>query len=216
MPSPTIEITGVAEIIAALQSLPDRVGSKMLRSTAIAACQPALVALKANTPEGPTGNLLRAAAIKGVEYKSTGTVVVIVGYIRSGTGKTGKTGGSVRIGPDRAYHQYWIEDGTAERQLSKSMLASNLKTMGGYGAAYFRARGFDKSAFVAERGPGGTTTVRQIGVVAFVPKNGVIAAVEPQRPMARAYAETRETVQINMENMLLDALNKATGELRGS
>ena len=216
MPPQSIEITGLAATIAALKSLPDRVGAKRIRPAFENACRPTLEALKANTPVGPTGNLLRAAAIKSIVYEQSGTVVVIVGYIRSGSGDTSRTGGSVRIGPDRAFHQHWIESGTDDRRLKKSMLASNLKAMGGYGAAYFRGKGFDKRAFVTERTTGGNSTTRQVsGVVAFVPKDGIIAPVQPQRPMARAYAETRAKVQEDAERLLLDALNRATAELRG-
>ena len=210
-----IEITGLAATIAALQELPDRVGAKRLRRAFEDACRPTLEALRANTPEGPTGNLLRAVAIKSIVYEQSGTVVVIVGYIRSGSGDTSRTGGSVRIGPDRAFHQHFIEYGTAERRLKKSALASNLRTFGGYGAAYFRSKGFNGSAFVTERMAGRTTTRQVSGVVAFIPKNGIIAPVEAQRPMARAYADTKDEVQQNAERLLLDALNKATDELRG-
>ena len=210
-----IEITGLAATIAALQELPDRVGAKRLRRAFEDACRPTLEALRANTPEGPTGNLLRAVAIKSIVYEQSGTVVVIVGYIRSGSGDSSRTGGSVRIGPDRAFHQHFIEYGTAERRLKKCALASNLRTFGGYGAANFRSKGFNGSAFVTERRAGQTTTRQVSGVVAFIPKNGIIAPVEAQRPMARAYADTKDEVQQNAERLLLDALNKATDELRG-
>jgi hypothetical protein len=156
-----------------------------------------------------------SSAIKSIVYEKSETVVVIVGYIRSGSGDTGRTGGSVRIGPDRAFHQHWIEEGTDDRRLKKSKLASNLKTMGGYGASYFTGKGFKGTAFVTERMAGNTTTRQISGVVAFVPKDGIIAPVQPQRPMARAYADTRDEVQENAERLLLDALNKATAELRG-
>jgi len=72
--------------------------------------------LKALTPVGPTGNLKRAVGSKVVEYPRDGNAVGIVGYQRAGTQRSqSAAGGTVRVGPDRAFHQWWLETGTKQR-----------------------------------------------------------------------------------------------------
>ena len=76
--------------------------------------------LRSLTPVGPTGNLLAAANGKVVEYPSSGNAVGIVGYNQAGKGRSrSAAGGRVRRGNDRAFHQWWLEDGTDERVVSK-------------------------------------------------------------------------------------------------
>jgi hypothetical protein len=72
------------------------------------------------TPDGPTGNLKRAVNSKVVIYPQTGVAVGIVGYNRAGASKgRSAAGGSVLAGPDRAFHQWWLEFGTRERRVTK-------------------------------------------------------------------------------------------------
>jgi hypothetical protein len=75
--------------------------------------------LRALTPVGPTGNLKAAVNSKIVRYAS-GNAVGVVGYNRAGKGRSSSAaGGRVRKGPDRAFHQFWIEDGTKDRIISR-------------------------------------------------------------------------------------------------
>ena len=84
------------------------------------AVKPALDKLREVTPVGPTGNLLRAARSKVVTYSKTGVAVGLIGYNRAGQEFAGSAaGGSVRAGPDRAYHQWWLEAGTDQRIVAK-------------------------------------------------------------------------------------------------
>ena len=84
------------------------------------AIAPTRAALKAVTPVGPTGNLKNAVAAKVVQYKQDGVAVGVVGYTRAGKGPSSSAaGGSVRAGKDRAFHQWWLEYGTDERQFDK-------------------------------------------------------------------------------------------------
>jgi hypothetical protein len=158
---------------------------------------------------------MRATAIKSVSY-SGGTVVVIVGYIRAGTAKTGSTGGKYRTGPDRAFHQHWIEDGTAPRRLVKSVIASSRNTTGGYGAAYFKARGFNAKALTLRRADSaGLATVTQVdGIVIFRPRGGTIRPVTAQHPMKRAFLQTADAVEDRIRAALQDALVRAIEESR--
>jgi hypothetical protein len=81
---------------------------------------PLYLRLREVTPLGPTGNLRRAVAQKVVKYKQTGVAVGIVGYQRAGAaGSSSAAGGSVRAGPDRGFHQWWLEFGTQQRTVSK-------------------------------------------------------------------------------------------------
>jgi len=76
--------------------------------------------LRTLTPVGPTGNLKAAVNSKVVTYVQSGNAVGVVGYNRAGKARsTSAAGGRVRRGPDRAFHQWWLEDGTNDRIISK-------------------------------------------------------------------------------------------------
>lgn len=84
------------------------------------ALEPAKLRLRENTPVGPTGNLKRAVNMKIVPYRRNGVAVGLIGYNRAGVGKTkSAAGGSVQAGPDRAFHQWWLEYGTKQRVVAK-------------------------------------------------------------------------------------------------
>jgi len=84
------------------------------------ALEPAKLRLRENTPVGPTGNLKRAVNMKIVKYKNSGVAVGLLGYNRAGSGKsTSAVGGTVQAGPDRAFHQWWLEFGTNQRVVAK-------------------------------------------------------------------------------------------------
>jgi hypothetical protein len=81
---------------------------------------PAFLRLREVTPVGPTGNLKRAVNYKIVKYKQTGVAVGLIGYNRAGAaGGSSAAGGTVLAGPDRAFHQWWLEFGTKQRRISK-------------------------------------------------------------------------------------------------
>lgn len=76
--------------------------------------------LRTLTPVGPTGNLKAAVKGKVVTYASSGNAVGVVGYNQAGKARSSSAaGGRVRRGPDRAFHQWWLEDGTNDRVVSK-------------------------------------------------------------------------------------------------
>lgn len=81
---------------------------------------PAVDRLREVTPRGPTGNLLRAVNSKTKAYPRDGTAVGLIGYNQSGKGPAESAqGGTVQSGPDRAFHQWWIENGTKPRPITK-------------------------------------------------------------------------------------------------
>jgi hypothetical protein len=83
------------------------------------AIKPAYLRLRELTPIGPTGNLERAASSKVVMYRKNGGAVGLVGYRQSQKEKGTATAGSVRLGKERGFHQWWLEFGTKERVVTK-------------------------------------------------------------------------------------------------
>jgi hypothetical protein len=66
---------------------------------------------------GPTGNLRRSVKAISRRYPKTGTGTAVVGFQKAGAGKSkSAAGGKVKRGPDRAFHQFWMEFGTKERE----------------------------------------------------------------------------------------------------
>jgi hypothetical protein len=81
---------------------------------------PAYMRLREISPVGPTGNLKRAATYLAKAYPRNGGAVGLIGYKRSGKAAAASAqGGKVQTGPDRAYHQWWIEYGTQPRVVAK-------------------------------------------------------------------------------------------------
>jgi hypothetical protein len=79
---------------------------------------PAFLRLREVTPVGPTGNLKRAVNHKVRVYGKDGGAVGLIGYNRSGKGEAQEiTPGGVQLGPDRAFHQWWLEFGTKQREV---------------------------------------------------------------------------------------------------
>lgn len=109
----------VGPALEKLRALPDDVASKMLRAALQKAIEPAFAALGNVTPVGPTRNLYRARNKKVVIYQKDRAGVGLVGYTQSGTGSSSSAqGGNVRAGRDRAFHQWWIENGTRPRKIT--------------------------------------------------------------------------------------------------
>jgi hypothetical protein len=115
------EIVGLKEVQQALgQILTKEQKAKFLKAALEKAIAPAVQKLKDITPVGPTGNLRRAITKKVVPYPKDGNAVALVGFKRAAKDASqSAAGGKVRSGPDRARHQYWLELGTKERQISK-------------------------------------------------------------------------------------------------
>lgn len=111
------------ELKAFLKQIPT-LGDKAAATKALEAAirksiKPFVTYLRNSTPVGPTGNLKRAVTSKVVAYRQDGVAVGIVGYTRAGKGKSqSAAGGKVRAGKDRAFHQWWIEEGTDERKFT--------------------------------------------------------------------------------------------------
>lgn len=114
----TDELRGLAANIQAF--FPKADAADVLGDAIEKAIWPAYLRLREVTPVGPTGNLKRAVAYKIVKYKQTGVAVGLIGYQRAGQGDARSAqGGTVLAGPDRAFHQWWLEFGTRQRRVGK-------------------------------------------------------------------------------------------------
>jgi hypothetical protein len=114
----TAQMEGLRELQDALgRTLQDNPAKTKLLAAAIEkAIQPVEMRLREVSPVGPTGNLKRAVTSKVVEYGLDGVAVGIAGYTRAGKKPSSSAaGGTVRAGKDRAYHQWWLENGTRDR-----------------------------------------------------------------------------------------------------
>lgn len=117
----TLDTSELLQLQKALGNVFDKAGlAATLQDALEKAIWPAFRRLREVTPEGPTGNLKRAVNYKTVKYPRDGTAVGLVGYNRAGNGgRASAAGGSVMAGPDRGFHQWWLEFGTQERFVTK-------------------------------------------------------------------------------------------------
>lgn len=85
------------------------------------AVKPAEERLRKLTPVGPTENLRNAVSSKTKAYERDGSAVGLVGYRQSTKETSTAVAGarSVRKGKNRGFHQWWLEFGTQERQVTK-------------------------------------------------------------------------------------------------
>lgn len=111
------EIVGLRDLQNKLRAAYSKLESARILGEALRdACFRVELRLREVTPEGPTGNLRRAIDTKVREYPLDGNAVGLVGFRKTGGGRSqSAAGGTVRRGPDRAFHQYWLEEGTNDR-----------------------------------------------------------------------------------------------------
>ena len=119
----TVDSTDLKQKTEQLRNLFGQDGRAGLAATLEAALEkaiwPAYLRLREVTPVGPTGNLKRAAHYKTVPYPKSGAAVGLIGYRQSPREPGTATAGSVRIGKNRGFHQWWLEFGTKERVVTK-------------------------------------------------------------------------------------------------
>lgn len=113
-----IEGPDLFEIRQAFKQIPRNIAARVIGAGLRRAAKPGETALKQISPVGPTGNLKRAVKTLVKRYPRDGAAVAVVGYVKAGTGKSkSAAGGTVRKGPDRAFHQFWLEFGTRDRNV---------------------------------------------------------------------------------------------------
>jgi hypothetical protein len=140
----TIEQTELRELQAALGKVfTNSEKTQILRRALEKAIAPAFQELKRLAPVGPTGNLSRAVAKKVQGYSKDGNAVALIGFKRAGKEKSASAaGGTVRAGPDRAFHQWWLEEGTKER-FTKKQAPPKKYSRAGSNRGGFERRGYE-------------------------------------------------------------------------
>ena len=138
------ELRQLQQDIGKLFSKEDK--AKILEDALKKAIEPAYQRLVQVTPVGPTGNLKRAVSKKIRTYTKDGGAVALIGFRRAATADSASAqGGTVRIGPDRARHQYWLEEGTGERYVKGPTPAKPYKRPG------FSRRAFQRQGYTMTR-----------------------------------------------------------------
>lgn len=123
----------IKELQARLREFPEKICRRQSMWAVKKAAKWGLLSLRTNVARlgHKTGNLMRATTVKTKWYKNKGRglpiAVAVVGYRRSGTGDTKKSGGSIRIGNDRAFHSHLVEFGTKRRFPGKSRVVSRAR-----------------------------------------------------------------------------------------
>lgn len=239
------DIVGLQELRDKLQNfLPREQRTKIVSEALYKAVQPIYRRLYETTPVGPTENLRKARDFKIVEYPLDGTAVAIVGYKRAArTRADSASGGRVRSGPDRAFHQWWLEYGTqsryvgtpanksytrkAHRRVMKSGKVADVSQhevarQGGYIASSFNQRGpfeFVRAPRMP-RGQGGQRVQTQ-PANAFFKKSSVPIQIPPmpaggssgRPPVQTAFAQTQQQVAEILQRELRISLEAALSTL---
>lgn len=203
------------------------------------AVQPAFRRLYETTPVGPTGNLRAARTYKIVKYPP-GIALAILGYRRTGKeAAVSAAGGSVQVAttnnPDRAFHQWMLEQGTQPRYVGKlatksftrrahqritksgkvaQVQAHDVRNQGGYIASSFRRLGPFKIVKGSDHGRVETDPPYQR---AFFKKSKNPIVIQPMRvggftgrpPLETAWRDTQATVAEYLQRELSISLDKA-------
>jgi hypothetical protein len=215
-----VSLDGVQDVITALSALPKDIAKKYLMSGLNRAIKPTKQALQNNVAGigKVTGNLARAVTSRSVLYPS-GTAVAVVGFRRAGKAAFKKGKGSVRSGPDRAFHSHLIEFGTKSRKPLNALGRQLQKTAAGRrsraayekdGLGYTLKRDFGIMSSGSQRGffsrPDGKTNF----MVTISPRGLTEIRGGPAlHPMARAFAATRVQVTSALEREMAKALELA-------
>lgn len=225
------------ELREAFNKLPKNIAARVIGAGLKRASAPGERALKTVTAKGPTGNLRRAIKTKVVKYPRDGAAVAVVGFVKAGTGKSRTAGGgTVKKGPDRAFHQFFVEFGTKERTINKpaakpyqrSSAKENRKLRKALGAKQARELS-TKTETVSQQGGYIASSFGRLGPFklkrskkssgrvqttpgypkAFFIKSGEpirIPAMLPRAPVATAFRMSRSAIAANLESEMKKAL----------
>lgn len=117
----SLETTNLLALQEELERLFNRPAlAKVMEAAIKKAIAPVTARLKQVAPLGPTGNLRSAVDSKMKTYLSSGVAVGLVGFRRAGRDASeSAAGGTVRKGRDRAFHQWFLEQGTKGSTITK-------------------------------------------------------------------------------------------------
>lgn len=223
-----VSFDDIQPILNKFAALPGQVGNTMLKAALEKAIEPAYAALGNVTPIGPTRNLYRARNKKVKVYQQDRVAVGLVGYTQSGTGQSRSAqGGNVRSGRDRAFHQWWIENGTKPRKIttlankpyqrrSKNGLVHWVSGQNGYIASSYQSLGPFR---IRKRGDGFTTQPKypraffvkrsQPFTIPATPAGGVAR----QPPVQTAWQRSQPQVASILRQQLEVSLERALGAI---
>ena len=214
MPAVKFEFPDFEELREGFRQLPKGLSAITQGAAVKRAMLPAVAALKANSPKGPTGNLARAVKIKSVRYAESGTGAAIVGYVKAGTGKAKVAqGGKVKKGSDRAFHQFWIEFGTKERTVKTRssrgfMIASSFGSLGPFSIRRQRmVKGGRKVVQATPKYPKSFFKAAKAGEVLVLP------AVKAQHPVRKTWEQVSPQVAASLAKELRQGLVNAQKQL---
>lgn len=218
------------DVVASLKRLPADISTKYQVRALRKAAKPGIAALQSQVLAigRVTGNLL--ASVSKVERKYTNNkanlpvALVAVGFRRptsAGSQKMAESafGGSVKYGPNRAYHSHLVEYGTKPRTAGKSKRKSRKRVvLGGRLRTIIErekqqpagnARGV-LSSWNARRSGGQWRGQYPIDFIA----TGTVRGTPPLRPLAKAYRVAEPTMRSIIDTEMRKALTKAIEETR--
>jgi hypothetical protein len=223
-----IEGPDLYEIRQAFKQLPTNIAARVIGAGLKRAASPGEKALKSIVAQmrGPTGNLRRSIKTIVKKYPRDGAAVAVVGFVKAGTGKSKSAqGGKVQKGPDRAFHQFWLEFGTDDRYVGTKVSKRVQKLIGKKATkllkrALYRAGGSRKGGYIASSfnklGPfvlkntgNGRVQTTPRYPKAFFKKSAtpiLIPGVVAQRPVQRAYEQSKAAISANLRGEMQKAL----------
>lgn len=152
---------------------------------------------------GPTGNLLAGTVSKVVKYEGSGNAVGLVGFRAVSGGFSSMTSGSVRIGPDRAFHAGLLEFGTKNRR-TDGPIASSFKRFGP-----FRIVGKYPPVRTAPPYPNAFFKRVRKG------ERASTGRVMPLHPIARTFSESKAAIESAVKKTVNRQLRLTNKEIAG-
>jgi len=196
-----VEFPQMEQIQKAFAALRGNIAAKYMAAALGKTVDPALKALRSNTPKGPTGNLRRAIRKKTKRYVKDGAGIAMAGY----TAAPKKRGDGLK-GSQKGHHQGWLEFGTKQR-FTKGPIASRYKSFGGpikkLGKRKLRTQPKPPKGFV-KRVPTG----ERVDLGKFP-----IGGTKGKPPVRTAYQQTLGAMRALMPQEMTKSLTKALAEM---
>lgn len=218
------------DVTAALKRLPKDISTKYQIQALRKAARPGIAALQSQVLAlgRVTGNLL--ASVNKVERKYTNNKagipvgLVAVGFrrpVNAGSQKMAESafGGSVKYGPNRAYHSHLVEYGTKPRRAGQSKRKSRKRVLLGGRLRTLIQREKQQpqgnprgvlSSWNTRRGQGAWKGQYPIDFVA----TGQVRGAKAQHPLQKAYRIAEPTMRSIIDIEMRRALTKAIEETR--
>lgn len=220
----------LADVVASLKRLPKDISTKHQLRALRKAAKPGIAALQSQVLAlgRVTGNLL--ASVSKVERKYTNNKaalpvsLVAIGFRRPTNANSQKMaesafGGSVKYGPNRAYHSHLVEYGTKPRRPGQSKRKSRKRVLlgGRLRTIIEREKQIPQGN---RRGILSSWNYRRSGnawngqyPIDFI-ATGTVRGMPPLRPLAKAYRTAEPTMRSIIDTEMRRALTKAIEETR--